>query len=302
MRVGVLGVGRMGLPIAVRLAETGFEVRVFDVAAERISAALAAGLTAARSGSELALASDVLVTVLPGAAEAREVLLVGGLDGGGLLDQLEPGSLWLDLTSNDPTVVEAAAQLAATRGVASVSAPMGGGASAAEAASIRFYVGGAAESVERARPILESLGGVDAVDHIGTAIGDGCTAKLLANLLWFGQVVAVTEALLLGVSLGVPVATLRRTLASSAGGSVFIDEYLDSLLAGDYLESFGISRCVEELEILVRLAERADVPFELSSHVARLHREALDRFGAIDGEMLAAKLLEQRAGTTLRLS
>jgi len=237
------------------------------------------------------------VTVLPGAAEAREVLLDGGL-----LDELEPGSLWLDLTSNDPTVVEAAAQLAAARGVASVSAPMGGGPSAAETRSIRFFVGGESEAVERARPILEALGGVDAVDHVGTGIGDGCTAKLLANLLWFGQVVAVTEALLLGVSLGVPVATLRRSLASSAGGSAFIDEYLDSLLAGDYLETFGIARCVEELEILVRLAERADVPFELSSHVARLHRGALERFGAIDGELLAAKLLEQRAGTTLRLS
>ena len=268
MRVGVLGIGRMGLPIAGSLAAAEFDVRVFDVATERRAA-----------------------------AEASEVLVDGRL-----LDELEAGSLWLDLTSNDPLVVEATAQRAAGRGVVSVAAPMGGGPSAAESSSLRFYVGGAAADVERARPILEALGGADAIDHIGTGVGDGCTAKLLANLLWFGQAVAVTEALLLGVSLGVPVATLRRTLASSAGGSVFIDEYLDSLLAGDYLETFGIDRCVEELEILVGLAERADIPFELSSRVARLHREALERFGAIDGELLAAKLLEQRAGRVLRLS
>jgi 3-hydroxyisobutyrate dehydrogenase-like beta-hydroxyacid dehydrogenase len=93
---------------------------------------------------------------------------------------------------------------------------------------------------------------------------------------------------------------LRDQLAASAGGSVFVDEYLDRLLDGDYLASFGIDRCVEELEILVSLAQGADVPFELSSTVARLHREALERFGAIDGELLAARLLEERAGRTLR--
>ena len=80
---------------------------------------------------------------------------------------------------------------------------------------------------------------------------------------------------------------------------MFIDEYLDRLLAGDYLETFGIDRCVEELETLVRLAELHVVPFELSTNVARLYREALERFGAIDGELLAAKLLEERAGIRL---
>jgi 3-hydroxyisobutyrate dehydrogenase len=80
---------------------------------------------------------------------------------------------------------------------------------------------------------------------------------------------------------------------------VFIDEYLDRLLTGDYLENFGIDRCVEELETLVRLADTRGVPFELSSLVARQHRDALERFGAVDGELLAAKLLEERAGMGL---
>ena len=172
---------------------------------------------------------------------------------------------------------------------------MGGGAAAAASGRLRFYAGGTA--VERARSLLEVLG---TVDHIGPGLGDGQTAKLLANLLWFGQVVAVTEALLLGQVLGLSPAVLRSQLASSAGGSVFIDEYLDRLLDGDYLETFGIDRCVEELDTLVSLARSAEVPFELSSTVARLHREALERFGVVDGELLGAKLLEERAGARLR--
>jgi 3-hydroxyisobutyrate dehydrogenase-like beta-hydroxyacid dehydrogenase len=295
MRVGVLGLGRMGLPIATALAGAAFEVTVFDPSPDRAALAAAASLVPAPSALTLANTVDVLVTVLPGAAETGEVMLDDGL-----VDELMPGSLWLDLTSSAPDVVEQIAGRAAARGVVSVAAPMAGGPSAAESGALRFFAGGTDVAFAIALPLLEILGGDDAVTHVGLSVADGCSAKLLANLLWFGQVVAVTEALLLGVSLGVPIESLRKTLASSAGGSVFIDEYLDSLLSGDYLETFGIDRCVEELETLVRLAQGRGVPFELSTLVARLHREALERFGAIDGELLAAKLLEQRAGVALR--
>jgi 3-hydroxyisobutyrate dehydrogenase len=277
-RIGLLGVGRMGRPIAGALVEAGFDVLVHDPVAARTE-----GLTAARSVAEVAAYAGILVTVLPGTPELKAAMALA-------LPALRPASLWLDLTSCEPRVVERLA-----RGIDAVGAPMGGGPSAAESHTLKFSVGG--RSVDRARPVLEALG---TVDHIGESITAGYTAKLLANLLWFGQVVAVTEALLLGQALGVSPATLRRTLASSAGGSVFIDEYLDRLLDGDYLATFGLDRCVEELDSLAALALTEGVPFELSNTVARLHREALARFGAVDGELLAAKLLEERAGRDLR--
>jgi 3-hydroxyisobutyrate dehydrogenase len=293
-RVGVLGLGRMGLPIAIALAEAGYALVAFDPSVARSSLATDFGLRLASSAAELAVSVDILVTVLPGPTELAELLVEQDVIG-----DLAAGSLWLDLTSSAPDVAERIAALATESGVVSVGAPMAGGPTAAASRALRFFVGGEPSALERARPLLVALGGVDAIDEIGDGIGAGYTAKLLANLLWFGQVVAVTEALLLGVSLGLSTGVLRSTLARSAGGSVFIDEYLDRLLAGDYLESFGIDRCVEELETLVRLARRDGVPFELSALVARQHREALERFGAIDGELLAAKLLEERAGITL---
>jgi 3-hydroxyisobutyrate dehydrogenase len=293
-RVGVLGLGRMGLPIAITLATAGYAVAGFDPSPARSALAADAGLPLAAGAADLAASVDVLVTVLPGPLE-----LVDALIDQGVIGNLAAGSLWLDLTSGAPDVAERVAALAADSGVASVGAPMAGGPTAAGSRALRFFVGGKPVAVDRARPLLVALGGLDAVEEIGGGIGAGYTAKLLANLLWFGQVVAVTEALLLGVSLGLSVTVLRGTLARSAGGSVFIDEYLDRLLAGDYLESFGIDRCVEELDTLVRLANSTGVPFELSTLVTRLHREALERFGAIDGELLAAKLLEERAGITL---
>jgi 3-hydroxyisobutyrate dehydrogenase len=289
-RVGVLGIGRMGLPIARNLVDAGFDVTVFDLVSERSTLS---GAPVAESGAALAAASDILVTVLPGIAEIESAMIGGG----GLVDVLPAGALWLDLTSNDPRVAGRIAEKANSRGILSLGAPMAGGVAAAETRSIRFFAGGSDAALDSARPILEAVG---TIDLVGSEVGDGYLAKLLANLLWFGQVVAVTEALLLGQSLGLSPSMLRSRFASSAGGSVFIDEYLDRLLAGDYLETFGIDRCVEELEALVSLAQEAEVPFELSSTVARLHREALERFGAIDGELLAARLLEERAGTELR--
>jgi 3-hydroxyisobutyrate dehydrogenase-like beta-hydroxyacid dehydrogenase len=288
--VGVLGAGRMGLPVIRALVGAGHDVVAWDPDAKALAGAVAAGAAAAGGVAEVAASAGVLVTVLPGVGEAEAAMAEA-------LPELRGGTLWLDLTSNDPRAVERIAGLAATRRIDVVGAPMGGGVSAAGAGTLRFFVGGTATAVGRARPLLETLG---TVDHVGEAVGAGYTAKLLANLLWFGQAVAVTEAMLLGQALGISSTTLRATLATSAGGSVFIDEYLDNLLDGDYLESFGIDRCVEELDTLASLARDAAVPFELSTLVGRLHREALERFGAVDGELLAAKLLEERAGRTLR--
>lgn len=275
MRVGVLGLGRMGAPIARALAQH-HEVVGYDPVVQ--------------PGDPVALAAsvEVLVTVLPGTAELDSLPPV--------LAALRPGSLWLDLTSSDPRVIRRLSS--ETQATLVVGAPMAGGPAAAEASRLSFHVGGAPAAVERARPLLELLGTVDAV---GDDVGDGYTAKLLSNLLWFGQVVAVSEALLLGASLGLDLAVLRRTLAAGAGGSRFIDEYLDRLLEGDYAETFGVDRVVEELDTLASLAQQEGVPFELSRLVARLHREALDRFGPVPGELLAAKLLEERAGRDLRL-
>jgi 3-hydroxyisobutyrate dehydrogenase len=289
-RIGILGVGRMGLAIARNLAAAGYAVTVYDVDVDRSAAA---GTAVAESATALAASSDILITVLPGVGEIEHAM-IGAVP---LIESLRAGALWLDLTSNDPRVARAIANRAESRGIQPVGSPMAGGVAAAESGSLRFYVGGASRAVERARPVLERLGSLELV---GGEVEAGYLAKLLANLLWFGQVVAVTEALLLGQALGLPPRVLRDQLAGSAGGSVFIDEYLDRLLAGDYLETFGIDRCVEELETLVSLANEVGVPFELSSMVARLHREALERFGTIDGELLAARLLEERARATLR--
>ncbi|MEF2977952.1 NAD(P)-dependent oxidoreductase [Subtercola sp. YIM 133946] len=294
-RVGVLGVGRMGRPIAERLSAAGFDVTAFDSDPARLEGLDAHGIGSAASAARLAESSNLLVTILPGPPEIADAL--GGADA--LLGRMHPGACWLDLSSGDPELMARLAGEAEGRGVLTAEAPMGGGVEAARDGSLTFYVAGRPRAVDRALPVLHALGQPSDIHLLGETPGAGLTAKLLANLLWFGQSIAVTEALLLGSRLGVDLPALRSALASSAGGSAFIDRHLDALLTGDYLESFGLDRVVEELDTMNRLAAGAATPFELSKLVTSIHHRALDRFGPVAGELLAARLLEEQAGTTL---
>jgi 3-hydroxyisobutyrate dehydrogenase-like beta-hydroxyacid dehydrogenase len=297
MRIALLGIGRMGLPILRSLLAAGHGVVVFDPDGARRDLAGATGAMVAGSGADAAASVEVLITVLPGPVELERALI-----GEGVLAALPAGALWIDLTSNDPRVAKRLADAADARGVDVVGAALSGSVSAAEDGTLGFFVGGTPAAVARARPLLEQLGNPRRIELAGERVGDACAAKLLVNLLWFGQAAAVTEALLLGRSLGLDPEALRGILARSAAGSTFLDEYASALLDGDYLETFGIDRVVEELETLTSLAAAAEVPFELSEHVARLHREALAEFGPVDGELLVAKLLEKRAGRALSSS
>lgn len=296
-RLGVLGLGRMGLPIAARLLAAGHRVTVFDPDTNRVQMAEAHGAIGVRTEQEVALWSDILVSILPGPSELRDAMLGPS----GALSGLAAGASWLDLTSNDPRVATEVARAAHVAGVMSVGAPMAGGPSDAAGGSLRFYLGGSATAISRVTSVLLALGSHEDLIPTGPDIASGYTTKLLANTLWFGQVAAVTEALLLGQTLGLDLATLRSALVTSAGGSHFISQHLEALLEGDYLESFGIERIVEELDTVTDLAVAAGTPHGLTGVVADLHREALGVFGPVDGELLVAKLLEQKAGRTLRV-
>jgi 3-hydroxyisobutyrate dehydrogenase len=295
-RVGVLGIGRMGLGVAARLRERGSAVEVHDVDAAARDRAAALGLPVADDAAALAAGCDVLVTVLSGPPECRDALSGPG----GALAAMRPGTAWVDLTSDDPAVVDGLVREAAALGVAAVAAPMRGGPADAGRGTLGFHVAGSARAVARVGPLLAALGHDPATPRVGDDPASAHVVKLLGNALWFGQVVAVTEALLLGRSLGLDPTALRAALLTGPGASAFLERHAPALLAGDPMADFGIDRVVEELDAVTRLAAERGVPHELTALVARLHREALDAHGPVDGELLAGRLLEERAGRRLR--
>jgi 3-hydroxyisobutyrate dehydrogenase len=256
---------------------------------------MACGASWRDTPAQAAEAAGVLISMLPGPREVHTAMLgeTGALKG------LAAGAAWIDMTSNSPAAVRPIREQAMTRGVEVLEAPVGGGIAAARAGRLQLFVGGEAGVVDKHRAVLEVLGDPARIVHVG-GHGTGYTAKLLVNLLWFGQAVATAEALLLGQRAGIEPAVLRHALAGSPAASTLIRSDIGLVFRGDYLASFGLDRICEELEAVTALAGEYQVPWELSDVVRRTYRRALARFGPADGELLAVSLLEHEAGHKLR--
>ena len=155
------------------------------------------------------------------------------------------------------------------------------------------FVGGAAGDVEAQRDLLSAL--ADRVVPVGPA-GSGYAVKLLVNLLWFGQAIAHSEALTLAARIGLDPEAVRAALQQTAAASRFGEHDAPALLRGDDMASFSLARCLNQLTAVLALGERLDVPLELATTVAAVHRQALARYGDVDGELLPARLVAERAG------
>jgi 3-hydroxyisobutyrate dehydrogenase-like beta-hydroxyacid dehydrogenase len=288
--IGVIGVGRMGSGLLARLDRAGgWNVLACDARPERRGVVQEHGATWVGDAGELAARADVLITLLPGSPELAQAMEAP-------ISALRQGSTWIDMTSAAPDVGLALMGRARERGAGCLDAPVGGGPQPLGEGRAQLFVGGDSGTLRARRDLLGTLG---RIEHVGE-LGAGYTAKLIVNLLWFSQAVSTAEALLLARRRGLDLARLQPVLARSAAAGRFIENDLPRVLEGDYLRDFGLDRCCEELEALVELADEAEVPFELSRRVSDAYARALARYGAVDGELLAVMLLEERAGVRLR--
>jgi 3-hydroxyisobutyrate dehydrogenase len=294
-QIAIVGLGRMGLSMCAALVSAGYQVTATDKRAEAEKSAVACGAIWRDTPARAATAADVLITMLPGPREVQAAMLGEA----GALEALAAGATWIDMTSNSPAAARPIRERAIGQGVEVLEAPVGGGIADAREGELQLFVGGAASAVERHRALLEALGDPGRIVHTG-GHGTGYTAKLLVNLLWFGQAVATAEALLLGQRAGIDPAVLEHALAGSSAASTFIRRDIGLVFQGDYMASFGLDRICEELEAVTALARDHQVPWELSDLVRRTYGRALARYGPVDGELLAVALLEEEAGHKLR--
>jgi 3-hydroxyisobutyrate dehydrogenase len=293
-QIAFIGLGRMGLPMCATLVRAGYHVAATDKQTERKAQAAACGASWQPTPAQAAAAADVLITMLPGPVEVQAAMLGAH----GALKTLAAGATWIDMTSNSAAAAWPVQEQAVGRGVEVLEAPVGGGIAAAAEGRLQLFVGGDPATVERHRALLEVLGDPGRIVHVG-GHGAGYTAKLLVNLLWFGQAVATAEVLLLGQREGIDRDVLVHALACSSAASTLVRRDIEAVFDGDYLPSFGLDRICEELEAVTALAHGHGLPWELSDQVGRVYRRALARYGPADGELLAVALLEEEAGQRL---
>ncbi len=275
----------MGLPICARLAETGFAVVATDVRPEAQAAVLDVGAAWVDAVPEVGERCHVAITVLPG-----PTAVTAGRDA--LIAALSPGSTWIDVSTATPGIASEIAEVARRRGVRTLDAPMGGGPVEAREGRLVAFVGASVEDLESQRELLSAVAGT--ILHVGD-VGSGYAVKLLINLLWFGQAIASAEVLALAARAGLNPETVRLAAQQSAAGSHFMEHDARALMRGEDLTSFSLAGCVEELSNVLTLGSELGVPLALGERVSELYAEALEHYGNIDGELLAARLVAERA-------
>jgi 3-hydroxyisobutyrate dehydrogenase len=296
-RVGFIGLGHMGGPMCAHLVEAGFQVSAFDLDPRALEAAAAAGAAAAARAADCGRDADAVITMLPGPPEVEEVLLGEG----SVLASMAPGAVAIDMSTSSVALGRRILADTRSREIELLDAPVAGQAIGARAGTLSIYVGGRATVLERVRPLLEAMGDRERIFHVGRH-GSGYTVKLLVNLLWFIEAVAVGEVLTVGVRAGVELDRLHAALTGSPANSNFLEHDVRSVLnAGDYDEAFPMRLVTKDLGLAVDLARDVGVPVELSALVDQIHRRARDSYGDSAGEISAVRLYEDLAGVKLRL-
>lgn len=289
-RVAFVGVGAMGFSMCGRLISAGFEVAATDVRPELRHQAASIGARWAPSVADAASDAELLITMLPGPGEVSAVISA-------VVGSLQEGSCWLEMSTASPRVARAIADAAGPRDVRVIDAPVGGGPQEAKDGRLVVFAGGDPAQLRAVGPVLDVL--ADRVVHTGLN-GSGYAVKLLSNALWFMQAVGVAEVLAIADRMGLDLDAVLGALQQSAAGSRFLARDAEALLNGDDLTAFSLARCCEELSSVLELGDDLGAPLELVSVVAGVHVAALERYGDVDGELLGARFVGERAGVDLR--
>jgi 3-hydroxyisobutyrate dehydrogenase len=291
-RVGFAGIGNMGWPMAASLVRAGFEVTVTDVAAGRPEAfAKQEGGRAAATAAEAAAGADALVTILPTSKQVTEVI-------GQVGDVLPAGTLVIEMSSGVPAVTQALAAELAAQGVALIDCPVSGGVARARTGELAIMVGGAADQLDRARPLLNAMG--KTIHHCG-GTGAGQAMKALNNLVSAGGFLIAIEALLIGQQFGLDPDLMVDVLNASTGmNNSTQKKFKQFVLSRAFDSGFGLDLMVKDLSIALDVGRDANTPTPFAALCRELWASAASLLGPGQDHTAVARLSEQLARAELR--
>ncbi len=295
MKEWFIGTGNMGNPMAANLVRAGHEVTVHDLRPEAAVNLREMGARWAASPKEAVPGNEVVFTSLPVPRDVEAVVL--GEEG--ILEGAVEGSVYVDLSTNSPTVIRRLHQVGAERGVIVLDAPVSGGVYGAAAATLAVMVGGDEAVFHRIKPVLDAIG--RHVVYCGP-IGSGAICKICNNLMSMGTGALLAEALTLGVKAGVDLAVLADVIANSSGSCKRLTEKFPRyLFKGNFEPGFATALAAKDVRLATDLGREYGIPMDLANIIDQRHVEALHRgWGSEDSDSVA-RIQEEKAGVQLRL-
>jgi 3-hydroxyisobutyrate dehydrogenase len=270
-RIGFIGLGNMGLPMAQNLLKAGHAVAGFDAAKASVGRLSAAGGAAATSVADACAGAEAVITMLPAGEHVREV----HTGAQGVIASVAPGTLLIDSSTIDVATARAVAAVAQQRGLDMIDAPVSGGVGGAQGATLTFMVGGSDAAFARARPILERMG--KTIVHAGGA-GNGQAAKICNNMILGVTMIAVSEAFLLADKLGLDAQKLFDISSKSSGQCWSMTSYCPvpgpvptSPANRDYQAGFTAAMMLKDLKLAQEAARAAGAATPMGAEAAAIY-------------------------------
>jgi 3-hydroxyisobutyrate dehydrogenase-like beta-hydroxyacid dehydrogenase len=289
MRIGFVGTGTMGTPIAGCLIRAGHSLLVHDRRPEAVAAVCAQGARHADSAFAAARDSEVVFTSLPGPSEFEAAMLEPRT---GILAGLQPGAAHIDLTTNAPKTVARVAEACITRGVELIDAPVSG-----RPPTMTVMIGASDEAFTKYRPLFEAIAAN--VFHVGPN-GAGATAKLVTQYLGYTNFIASIEGMLIAAKAGINLETLANIVPVSAGQSRTFDNITRGVFPGTFAAGGTLDIVAKDIELACQLARDVGAPAALGVIASDMYKRAQAAGWGQNGFPVVARVLEAMAGTDLR--
>ena len=262
-KIGFVGLGIMGKPMAKNLLKAGYELVVFDINQEAVAEVVAAGAVKAENAKEVAAKSEAVITMLPNSPHVKTAVLGEN----GVLAGAKPGLILIDMSSIAPLAAQEVAAAVAKQGVEMLDAPVSGGEPKAIDGSLSIMVGGKQEIFDRCVELLSKMG--KSVVRCGD-IGAGNTTKLANQIIVALNIAALSEALVLATKAGVDPELVFNAIRGGLAGSTVMEAKAPMILAGNFKPGFKIDLHIKDLANAIETGHDVGVPLPLTSSVMEI--------------------------------
>jgi len=292
MKIGFIGLGNVGGKLAGSLLRNGLELTVHDISEDAARPLLDGGARWAASPAEMARASDMVITCLPSPAICSQVM--EGADG--VLAGLSDGMIWAEMSTTDEAEMKRLGAKVAALGAAPMDCPVSGGCHRAATGNIAIFAGGERDVFERALPVLTTMG--RRILHTGP-LGSASVLKVVTNYLATANLASLAEALVTSKMAGMDLGTAYEAIRISSGNSFVHETESQVILNGSRDINFTMDLVKKDLSLFQAVADRAEVPLELSPLLLKIFQDAEDRYGARAWSPNVIKRLEEACGVDI---
>jgi 3-hydroxyisobutyrate dehydrogenase len=292
MKVGFIGLGNVGGKLSGSLLRNGVDLYVRDLNTELVSAFVAKGAKTVASNRELMETCDAVITCLPSPAACAQVME----EKNGLLSGVSDGKIWMEMSTTDQTEVTRLGALISNKGGRAVDCPVSGGCHRADTGNIAIFAGCSRDTFEAIFPLLQKMG--RRLLHTGE-LGSASVLKVVTNYLATANLLSCAEALTTCKAAGMDLATAYEAIRISSGTSFVHETESQVILNGSRDISFTMDLVAKDIGLFQDIADRNDVPLEISPLLIEIFADGIERFGPREWSPNIIKRLEEATGLTI---